>query len=165
MSASTTTPGPPAPVAAEGPLLTLLARALRTLDDEVPAAARRFAATFGRREVDVRIDEEALSLRGDGGQVVVRPRERGGSPRPADATIRTTAGALVRVCRGERSVLEALVDGTLEVRAGLDALLALEAAMRAFVVGALRSPSAPQLLDALERVARPGERAQRGGMP
>jgi hypothetical protein len=101
------------------------------------AIARALLDTVARLEVD----EGALRLAAAHEAPVALP-----GPGPADVTVRTTAAAFRRLITGQETLRDQLRAGALDLRGTPAHLLRVEAAWRAWLHGAVRSPRSAALL-------------------
>lgn len=118
-------------------------RALGVLAVESPAAYHRLADQLRRAPTGLEVDDESfrVEVQGDLIGVVRRPLRHGGG--------RVTAGGAVilDLIDGRTSLLEAVLEGRLNVHGDPDAVLALARGLTAFVEGAVRSPALRDLLE------------------
>lgn len=118
-----------------------LSAALATVRRETPDLYAATARAFGPRTVSATVDDESLAIVRDGDALrIVAP-----TPSPTVAA-RSTHAALCEILAGQRTILDALWHGALDLRGTVDDLLALEHALRTFLQGAVRSPGLPEIL-------------------
>jgi hypothetical protein len=96
------------------------------------------------RRVRLRVDGRVLHLRFSAAEAVF------GDDAPRDTRVAidvdTTTAAILQVIDAEASLLDAVLDGRLELRGGVDDLLAFHDGLMTYVHGAVRAPSFPRLL-------------------
>lgn len=105
---------------------------------EYPPAYVAMKQALGARRLEIAVDDEHFMLDLD------EPCRDG-----AVLEIATDVDTLCALVHGERGVLDAALDGRLDVVAAPDDLVAAASAIQYFMQGALRCISMPQLLDRL----------------
>jgi hypothetical protein len=121
-----------------GPIETLVTDALACLASEHPAAYRELQREVGARRLDLEIEDEQFMID------LAGPTLHG-----AVISVTTDLATLYAIIHARRGVLDAILDGCLDVIAGPDDLIALGRATTRFVQGALRCVSMQSLLDRL----------------
>jgi hypothetical protein len=127
-----------------------LDRAFRILACDVPVAHREVALRLGAVRVRIHIDDEVLDV------ACAHEQPQVLSPSGAAAVTFATTRATVRdVLAGRSTLAEVLRNDTLRARGTLRDLVAVLAALDAFVHGAIRCEAMPELFDEFqtERVA------------
>jgi hypothetical protein len=113
----------------------LVTSVLLAVDRDAPECGRQAAAALGERLAMLRVGDEAITLAARGERVVVREA-------PADSAeieLRASARAVVDLVDGRVELLQAIEDARLHVAGTPDDLIAMEAAVRWFIGGAVRS--------------------------
>jgi hypothetical protein len=118
-------------------------RALGVLETEAPVAFHRLIDELRAGPAGLEVDEERFSIevRGDALRVVRRPTSADGG------RVRTGGDVVLDLIDGRVPLLEAVVEGRLDVRGDCDAVLRLARGLTAFVEGAVRSPGVRDLLE------------------
>lgn len=125
----------------EGHFHRHLEAALAAVGAEVPDLYQASASAFGARVVVAEVDDERLAVvRDERGLRVLADAAR------PTVFARTSHRAICEVLAGRYTILEALWTDALELRGGVDDLLALDHALRLFLQGAVRAPSFPGIL-------------------
>jgi hypothetical protein len=131
---------------------TALDEMLGILRSDTPPAFFRLMEELGSLKVDVQVDSERFSVRGDGTQVVVDEVREG-----AQVYVRTDRRTILALIDGRRSMLEAVLSRELSLSADVSLLGQVGRAGIAFGDGAIRARRARGVLDAFRRgVAAPG---------
>jgi len=120
-----------------------LCRSLAVLDDELPRAYRAVADRLGRRSVAIRVDDEFVFVSAAGGRVhvsLVLARE-------PSVHLHTSRGEIRALVDGRRSLLDAMLEGRLELRGTVSDLIAFDGALMAYLHGAVRCPHFIELRD------------------
>lgn len=128
---------------AEG-ISALLRQSLGHLAEEVPDSYRLMLDTLG--ELKVRLDVDGEYVHVVGGH---RFNVYDGPGDDAGADITTTRAAVLEVLDAKVGLREAVEAGTVAVRGSLDNVLRAHDTIIAYVHGAVRAPSQPELLVAL----------------
>lgn len=121
-----------------------LEEALALVAREAPAHFVVMRARLGDRTADVRVESEPplhVSLTG------APPWVRADAPptTEVDLHLSLSRATLARLLRGESTIEESILDETLAARGDVPALLAFFEALSAWLHGAMRAPSLPQL--------------------
>ncbi len=127
------------------PVASLLRRSLEHLASEVPENYRYLLQELGPLVVQVEVDGELFAIRG-GTRVDVTD----GADRGAGARVTTSREAVLRVLDAEVSLGEAVETDQVVVHGSLDDVVRAHDALTAYAHAAVRAPSAPDLLSALE---------------
>jgi hypothetical protein len=145
VSSSSSTEAPRSTTIAES-----LERAFRILASDAPAAHREIACRLGAARVRITVDDEVLEVARVQNEIQVL-RSSG----LATVTIDTTREAVRDVLAGRHTLADALRDDALRAFGALHDLVAVLAALDAFVHGAVRCRTMPELFDEFqtERVA------------
>lgn len=130
-------------------LAALLSDAFAVLARESPVHTGVIRERLGPRVVSFTVDGERMCS--DGGGVSAA------NGRPPDLHIETDAETVLALLDDRISLLDAVRAGALRARGHRAAVAAAESAMRAFLHGLARCPSAPRLLHRFRRIV-----AQRG---
>jgi hypothetical protein len=125
------------------PFASFLGRALAALRSEAPRAFSRLGAAAGRDGVRIDVDGPAVVLRFEGDRFDLAP-----DAGPASVEVRSDRATILALIDGEVRLLDAILDERLGVRGPVDAVLRFDAALTAFLDGAVRAPSLPTLLAA-----------------
>jgi len=123
-----------------------LRQSLALLAAESPVHLAAMASAFRARQVRIMIDDEAaVQLTSDG-------RALRFSPEAVDAAVEVSFSSrdLLRVLGGDETLDDAIIEGRVAVRGRCPDVLAFDEALRAWLHGAVRSPSFPSLLHRLE---------------
>jgi hypothetical protein len=146
VSSSSSTDRIPAP----SPVATQLARAFALLAGEVPSIHTEVAARLGTVRVRLTVDDEVFDVANiDGAPRVIDAVD------DASVTIATTQAVVRDVLAGGRTMAEVVRDDALRALGPLRDLVAVLAALDAFVHGAIRCHAMSALFDEFqtERVA------------
>jgi hypothetical protein len=149
--AETRVAGSPA-AAADGTtarVAALLRRSLDRLAAEVPASYQHLVDALGPLVVEVEIDGELFSVRGNPNLVVADGRSGA-----AGVRIGTSRAAVLAVLDAELALGEAVEEGAVQVQGSLDDVVRAHDALLAYAHAAVRAPSVPGLLDALRAGGR-----------
>ena len=116
----------------------LLVDTLDAVEREAPACAREVSRALGERRVAIQIGGEVVTVATHKGRVTLVPADEA-------PTIRVTShsSTVVAVVEGRRPLLDVIEDGELVFVASVDDLLAVDAALRWLVAGAIRSAASP----------------------
>ena len=125
-------------------LIGLLLEGLERLKEERPEHLALVCRRLGGRGVELTLDDQILRL-----QFSEDHWQRVASLR-ADLQIWVDRSGVVDLLAGRIQLTDAVLDGVLGVRGGVDDLADGLAAMRAFLSGAVRAPSFPALRQRLE---------------
>ncbi len=128
-----------------------LARALDTLQAEVPSLASRLGRAVGERVIEIEVDGAPFWVAVEAGRVRVRDDGAG-----CVAWGRASGETIDGLLAGRASIEDAVMDGSVELRGGLDDLVALDEALRVFIQCAVRAPGILPIL-ASWRARRGGE--------
>lgn len=123
---------------------SLLRCSVGHLEVEVPDSYRVVLDTLGPLEVELDVDGERFSLRGDG-RLEVFDGEAG----TAGARITTSRAAILDVLDARVGLADAVEEGRVCVHGSLDDILRAHDTLLAYVHAAVRAPSQPGLLAAL----------------
>jgi hypothetical protein len=118
-----------------------LARSLTLFEDEQPRIYAEIAARVGIREVRCDVDGDLITIRGDGSRLHLT--------RAVDAPavrIRTSREVILALIDAETTLQDALWDDRILLKGLLPDLLAFHDGLMAFLHGAVRCPSFPDLL-------------------
>ncbi|MGO9156960.1 SCP-2 sterol transfer family protein [Mycobacterium sp.] len=126
------------------PVSSLLRRSVEHLADEVPDSYRLLVAELGPMVVELDVDGELFSLRGDG-----RLQVSDGPADNAGARIATSRATILEVLDAEVALGEAVEAGRVSVRGSLDDVQRAHDALLAYVHAAVRASSQPALLSEL----------------
>jgi hypothetical protein len=119
-----------------------LARSLVLLEDELPRIYAEVARSVGDREVRCRVDEDEISVFGDGTRLRLARETR----QPAVRVV-AKRQVIVDVVLARTTLQDALWEDRIVLLGSLDDLVAFHDALMAYVGGAVRCPSFPELLD------------------
>ena len=114
----------------------LLGRAFSIIREDVPAAHERMVARAPRTMV-VQIDADRLVLTRAAEALEISADERADAE--GEVRVKTTSETLLRLVDGETTLLAALYDGSIFVSGDVQALAEAQAALLAFLQGAVRS--------------------------
>jgi hypothetical protein len=139
-------------------LLPLVANSLAAIRAECPEAYRRLCAALGGRSARFDVDGEVIFVRSNGGEV-----EAGSDARGANVTIEVTAGrrALLDLIDGRQNLEEAVLEGGVDARGGVEDLIALHDGLRWYVAGSVRAPSSWPLSEAFRAIVEEEPRGER----
>jgi hypothetical protein len=118
-----------------------LATSFELLQEEMPDVYGLMCQRLAPRRLILNVDRESVALTFSHERV--RFIE---VPQTAAVYVSTTSRTVLRVIEAETNLTEAVLDDELYVRAQLDDLVAFHDALLAYVHGAVRTPSFPQLL-------------------
>lgn len=127
--------------ATETSVAALLEASLRAIERDVPEAHSQICARVSGLPIEVSIDAERFALRVIGGRLRCAPPAHGPAVRLA---ARKTA--IDELIRAERSLGQAVIDGSVAVIAPLAALSDLYEAFALYLHGAARCGETPSLL-------------------
>jgi hypothetical protein len=119
-----------------------LRTSLAILESEVPAQRRAMAEHLAGRVLAIAVDGDIVDLAFDGTVLGVPVRR---------VELTSTRAAILAVVDGDRTLADALLDGSLFLRGALDDVLACHDALMAYLHGAVRAPSFPLLLRRFRR--------------
>lgn len=123
-----------------------LERSLDLLAREVPQSVRRIEAALGARGIRFDVDRDSFVLHFSGGAAhLVRTSD------PVDVRLGLDRAVVCDLVAGQISLEEALMADRLDLRAPIGSLDSFFEALRAYLDGAVRSPSLPILFDAYRR--------------
>ncbi len=128
---------------------SLLRRSFEHLEDEVPDSYRLMLNVLGSMVVQVDVDGELFSLRGG-----PRLEVSDGTTDLARARITSSRAAILGLLDARFGLDEAVQAGTLDVQGALDDILRAHDTLLAYVHGAVRARSHPELLVALREGPR-----------
>ncbi len=123
---------------------SLLRRSVEHLEEEVPDRYRLLITRLGPMVVELDIDGELFSLRGDG-----RLRVSDGAAEEAGVRIGASRGTILDLVDATVGLNEAVEAGTVSVRGSLDDVQRAHDALMAYVHAAVRASSHPRLLSEL----------------
>lgn len=126
-----------------------LQRSLALLAREAPAAEHRLAHALGANVVTFRVDGAPVAVRVEEG----RPRVAG-AREPGHTEVATDPHTILDLVDAKLTLLEALTSERFRLRGSLDAVTGFDAALLAYLDGAVRCPSFPALLDEFRRACR-----------
>jgi hypothetical protein len=152
----------------------LVTASLAAIDRDAPACAREVAAALGQAVIELVVDGERVTVRGDGVRVAAAPAApaaRAAPAAPAATSVGAIAGparsdpprvevvttgrALLALLAGRDELYPAILDGRVRVRAAPGDAERLFDALRRFVEGCARSRAAPALLADYQRTVEP----------
>lgn len=143
----------------------LVTASLAAVERDAPACARAVAAALGRAVIELVVDGERVTVRGDGVRVAAAPAASAatlagviaGPVRPdlPRVDVATTGRALLALLAGQDELYPAILDGRVRVRAAPREVERLFDALRRFVEGCARSRAAPALLADYQRTLEP----------
>jgi hypothetical protein len=119
---------------------SFLATSFELLEREMPAVYGLMCECLASRRVILSVDRESVTLAFSRRRVCFVDAET------AEVHVSTTSRSVLRVIDAETNLIEAVLDGELYVRGKLDDLVVFHDALTAYVHGAVRAPSFPQLL-------------------
>jgi hypothetical protein len=119
---------------------------LGILRSDAPLAFFRLMEELGSLNVDVQVDSERFSVRGEGTHVVVAEVQEN-----AQVYLRTDRHTILALIDGRRSMLEAVLARELSLSADISLLGQVGRAGIAFGDGAIRARRARGVLDAFRR--------------
>lgn len=119
-----------------------LARSLVLLEDELPGIYAEVARRVGEREVLCRVDDDAIVIVGDRRRLRLRREAKD----PA-VSVLTTKRVIADVALARITLEDALWEDRIVLRGSLGDLVAFHDALLAYLGGAVRCPSFPDLLD------------------
>jgi len=119
-----------------------LERSLDVLREQVPEAYRELDASLAGQRLRVAVDGAARVLRFAGGEHALAPDGA------ADAELRTRGETILALVDGELGLLDAITRDALFLRGPVEAVVRLDAALHAYLAGAVRAPGFPPLLHA-----------------
>jgi hypothetical protein len=125
---------------------TALDEMLGILRSDAPLAFFRLMEELGSLNVDVQVDSERFSVRGEGTHVVVAEVQEN-----AQVYLRTDRHTILALIDGRRSMLEAVLARELSLSADISLLGQVGRAGIAFGDGAIRARRARGVLDAFRR--------------
>jgi hypothetical protein len=117
-----------------------LARSLDLLGAETPQAHARLAHALDALPLALEVDAEAMLLVFERGRHALRDAA------PASVLLRTTRSAILDLVDGRIGLVEALRGERLWLQGAVASLVRVDAALRAYLAGAVRSPSFLPLL-------------------
>ena len=123
---------------------SLLRRSVEHLENEVPDGYRLLTAKLGPMVVELDVDGDVFSLRGDG-----RLRVSDGAADTASVRIVTSRDAILDLLDARVGLGEAVEAGTVSVRGSLDDVQRANDSLLAYVHAAVRASSQPALLSEL----------------
>jgi hypothetical protein len=123
---------------------SLLRRSVEHLENEVPDSYRLLTAELGPMVVELDVDGDVFSLRGDG-----RLRVSDGAADTASVRIVTSRDAILDLLDARVGLGEAVEAGTVSVRGSLDDVQRAHDSLLAYVHAAVRASSQPALLSEL----------------
>ena len=131
-----------------GPVARLLAESLGALRQEVPDCYRIARGALAGKRARCRIDRESFVARfGNRDITLVK------SASAADVDVSLSKRTILALIRNERSLHASVLSGELQVRGAMADVSGLGRSMRAFLHGAVRSPTMPGILARFERLA------------
>lgn len=120
---------------------SFLATSFELLEREMPALYARMCELLAPRRVVLNVDRESVAL------AFSRRQARFVEiPETAEVHVATTSRAVLRVIDAQNDLMAAVLADELHVRGELDDLVAFHDGLLAYVHGAVRAPSFPQLL-------------------
>jgi hypothetical protein len=117
-----------------------IARSLDLLEAETPHAYAELARALDGLPLALEVDAEAMLLAFERGRHALRDAA------PAPVLLRTTHAAILDLVDGRTSLLAALREERLWLQGAPASLVRFDAALRAYLAGAVRSPSFLPLL-------------------
>ncbi len=123
---------------------SLLRRSVEHLEEEVPDSYRLLVTRLGPMVVELDVDGEIFSLRGNGGL-----RVSDGAAEEAGVRIGASRGAILDLVDARVGLTEAVEAGTVSVRGSLDDVQRAHDTLLAYVHAAVRASSHPRLLSEL----------------
>lgn len=123
---------------------SLLRRSVEHLENEVPDSYRLLTARLGPMVVQMDVDGDVFSLRGDG-----RLRVSDGPAETAGVRIVTSRDAIFDLLDARVGLGEAVEAGRVCVRGSLDDIQRAHDSLLAYVHAAVRAPSHPGLMSEL----------------
>jgi hypothetical protein len=127
----------------DGGFFAFLRRSLDAIAEEVPLAHGAMCRALGAKCVELRVDGETMCLSASAGRHVLTGPLAGSS-----VAVELNRAAVVGLLEGRYTLVQAVLRGDVLLRGAADDLASLSDALTAFVQGAVRSVSAPELLDA-----------------
>lgn len=119
----------------------LLDRSLALMAREAPRAYERLGDAFGASAVRLEVGEERIAVR------FAEKRHRlEASARGQSALVRVDRATILALADGELALLDAILCERLWLQGSVDAVIHFDAALLAYLDGALRCPSFPKLL-------------------
>ena len=125
---------------AERTFFQFLDAALEALRAETPKAYTLLLRALAPTGLLLRVDGETQVL------AVVQGKHRLSTRGTAPVSLRTARAALVELLEGRRTLLDAVLDDSIEIRGTPEQVAALHDALVAFFAGSVRSRSLPALL-------------------
>ena len=123
---------------------SLLRRSVEHLEHEVPDSYRLLVAELGPMVVELNVDGEVFTLRGDD-----RLRVSDGAAQNAGTRIVTSRVTILDVLDARVALGEAVESGRVRVQGSLDDVQRAHDSLRAYVHAAVRASSQPALLSEL----------------
>jgi hypothetical protein len=112
------------------------------LQDELPWAHRAVSDRLGGRAVLLEVDGETVWVGSAPGRLELRLR-----PEPASVVLTTSRAAIGSLIRGDDTLLDAVLCSKVELAGTVDDLVAFDAALMAYLHGAVRCPPFADLCD------------------
>jgi hypothetical protein len=128
-----------------------LDESLCAIEREAPAAYAQLCRHLAPREVLLRVDEEEITVRFGRGRAALDV------PQHPAVRVAVTTPAILDVIDARYSLLDAVLEGAMVLQGRLDDLLAFHDGLLAYVHGAVRAPSLPDLLTRFRAAAAGGE--------
>ena len=125
-------------------LLQLLGRSLALVQDELPEAHAAICRALGRRSILLRVEEEVGTLRGAPPRLSLRVGYA-----PSDVELSTGLHTIRRLTAGEGSLLDAVMDGHVDLQGAIDDVIALHEVFVAYVAAVVRCPGCAALREEL----------------
>ncbi|HVU05077.1 MAG TPA: hypothetical protein VHE30_25180 [Polyangiaceae bacterium] len=119
-----------------------LARSLVLFEDELPVVYREIARRVGDREVSCAVDAERITIRSDG----LRLRLTRDVAAPV-VFLRTSRDVIADLLHARTTLAEAVWADRILLRGDLSDLIHFHDGLMAYLAGAVRCPSFPELLD------------------
>jgi hypothetical protein len=133
------------------PASRLLDAAFAILRNEAAAHHDRLCAALAALTIDVVVGDERLAPRVGAGRIAVGEPHGPAARGAAHVTIQTDLAAVLALLEAQRTLVESVTRGALDVRGSADALAAAADALSTFWHGLVRAPSSASLLDELRR--------------
>lgn len=122
---------------------SFLRTSLQALEQECPQAHRQMCARLCGREIEIRVDEELVAVQ-FGTEAVVLSRR---SKKPC-VTVTSTRTAILELVDARVSLTKAILSEALDLRGAPSDLSAFFDSFEAYLRGAVRAPSFPDILSA-----------------
>ena len=123
----------------------LLDRSLALMAREAPRAYERLGDAFGASAVRLEVGNEQIGVRFDQRRHVLEADASGGMSGKS-ALVRVDRATILALADGELALLDAILCERLWLQGPIDAVIHFDAALLAYLDGAVRCPSFPRLL-------------------